>query len=226
MMNCSKCGNEPQETDMFGWKCTSCDKVYSAKLSYLRTIQERKKSGNSPLMKCKECGEPLDNGEEMIIWKCSCGNAQIGILEDYVEKISSGVTSNLISCPDCGYKVSKRAEKCPHCGCPLSEMITSGVVKIKLPRTEQMADGLVGLLSSKVTSITSGGKTLWIGKHGETASFTIDEPTPIVIYLGGWGNPVKGTVEPKKRYELIQDYGFHLFATFRLSEVDIIDSGM
>ena len=132
----------------------------------------------------------------------------------------------LIKCPECGREISDKAAACPNCGCPLSEMITSGVVKIKLPRTEQMADGFMGLLASKTASISSRGKTLWSGKHGETASFTIDEPTPIVIDLGTWGNPVEGTVEPKKRYELVQDYGFHLKATFRLSEVDTIDSGM
>ena len=77
-------------------------------------------------------------------------------------------------------------------------MVTSGVVKIKLPITEQIADGWVGLFSSKDASISSKGKTLWNGKHGETASFTIDEPTPIYIDLGTWGNPVEGTVEPRK----------------------------
>ena len=37
---------------------------------------------------------------------------------------------------------------------------------------------------------------------------------------------LEGTVEPRKKYELVQDYGFHIKATFRLSEVDTIDSGM
>lgn len=80
----------------------------------------------------------------------------------------------LIKCPDCGREVSDKANACPNCGCPLSEMVTSGVVKIKLPRTEQMADGWVGLFASKDASISSKGKTIWNGKHGETASFTID----------------------------------------------------
>lgn len=132
----------------------------------------------------------------------------------------------LIKCPECGKEISDKASACPNCGCPLSEMVTSGIVKIKLPRTEQIADGWIGLFSSKEASISSGGKRIWSGKHGETASFTINEPTSIVINLGTWGNSVEGIVEPKKRYELIQDYGFHMKATFRLSEVDTIDSGM
>lgn len=28
-------------------------------------------------------------------------------------------SSRLVSCPDCGKSVSKRANQCPHCGCPL-----------------------------------------------------------------------------------------------------------
>lgn len=32
------------------------------------------------------------------------------------------VNPNLLTCPDCGRKVSKHAECCPECGCPVSEM--------------------------------------------------------------------------------------------------------
>lgn len=116
-MKCSKCGNEPQETDKLVWKCTSCGKAYRVKLSYLRKLQEKKNSsGVASLLKCKECGEPLDNGNEQIYWKCSCGNVQSGKLGEYGEttKISN---PNLIKCPECGReKVSKTAEMCPDCG--------------------------------------------------------------------------------------------------------------
>ena len=30
--------------------------------------------------------------------------------------------SNLLTCPDCGQTVSRRADACPNCGCPISEM--------------------------------------------------------------------------------------------------------
>lgn len=33
-------------------------------------------------------------------------------------------------------------------------------------------------------------------------------------------------MNPKHKYELVQDFGFHMKATFRLSEVDVIDSGL
>ena len=131
----------------------------------------------------------------------------------------------LIKCMECGKEISNKATTCPYCGCPLAEMSPVGIVKIKLPRTEQISGGWVGLLSSKDVYISSNSNILWRGKHGQTATFTIDEPSNIIINLGTWGNPVNGIVYPRKKYELIQDYGFHMKATFKLSEVDIIDSG-
>lgn len=132
----------------------------------------------------------------------------------------------LIKCPECNKEISNMAVACPNCGCPIANASKSGVVKIKMPRTEQIADGWIGLFSSKAVSITANGHTVWEGKHGETASFSIDEPTQIVINLGTWGNPVEGTINPKHKYELVQDFGLHMKATFRLSEVDVIDSGL
>lgn len=132
----------------------------------------------------------------------------------------------LINCMECGREISDKATTCPFCGCPISEMSTVGVVKIKLPRTQQIAAGWVGLFSSKEATISSNDKVLWSGKHGETATFTVDGVTPITVDLGTWGNPVDGYVSPRKKYELVQDYGFHWKATFRLSEVDVIDSGI
>ena len=132
----------------------------------------------------------------------------------------------LIKCIECSKEISDKASTCPHCGCPISEMSTVGIVKIKLPRTQQISGGWVGLFSSKEASISSNGKILWKGKHGETATFNVDNTIPITIDLGTWCNPIKGFVSPRKKYELVEDYGIHLFATFRLSEVDMIDSGI
>lgn len=87
MMNCNKCGNEPKETDKLAWKCTSCGKAYGVKLSYLHKLIEKKDTVNTAsLLKCKECGEYLDNNNEKIFWKCSCGNVQCGELSDYRDR--------------------------------------------------------------------------------------------------------------------------------------------
>lgn len=129
----------------------------------------------------------------------------------------------LIKCPECGKEISDRANACPSCGCPLSEIVTSGEVRIKMPNN--IVEGWVGLFSSRNATITSShGKVLWKGQHGENAGFTIDKPTQITINLGGWANEVSGTVYPKKKYALVQDAGVHMLATFRMTEVDVIDA--
>lgn len=129
----------------------------------------------------------------------------------------------MIKCEECGKEISDKAKVCPNCGCPLDQMQIGGTVRVKMPNN--VADGFAALLSSKNCFIRiKDGNCIWKGKLGENASFEIDKPTDIVIELGALGNPVSGTVEPRKKYTLIQDTGFHMFATFRLSEVDIIDS--
>lgn len=129
----------------------------------------------------------------------------------------------LIKCPECGKEISDKASSCPNCGCPLSEMVTSGTVRIKMPNN--IVEGWVGLFSSRSATVTdSHGKVLWKGQHGENASFTIDEPTQITINLGGWANEVSGIVYPKKKYSLVQDMGVHMLATYRITEVDVIDA--
>jgi len=129
----------------------------------------------------------------------------------------------LIKCPECCKEISDKANTCPNCGCPLSELMTGGIVRIKIPNNIVL--GWVGLFSSRKALVKDeNGVVLWEGKHGENASFNIDEPTNILIELGGWANPVYARVEPKRKYSLVQDMGVHMLATFRLTEVDLIDS--
>ena len=129
----------------------------------------------------------------------------------------------LIKCPDCGQDVSDKAKVCIHCGCPLAEIDPSGPVRIKMPNN--VSTGFASLLSAKQATVyDSRQKVLWRGKHGENASFTISEPTKITIDLGGWANPLECTVTPKRKYTLVQDLGVHMLATYRITEVDVIDS--
>ncbi len=43
----------------------------------------------------------------------------------FSSRVSKPKPSNLISCPDCDASISKRAVVCPHCGCPIAEIIAS-----------------------------------------------------------------------------------------------------
>lgn len=129
----------------------------------------------------------------------------------------------LIKCPECGKEISDSAKTCPNCGYPIADSLPGGIVRIKMPNN--VVEGLVGLFSSRTAKVsTTDGTELWSGKHGENASFSIDSPTEISIDLGGWANSVTGTVYPKKKYSLVQDMGVHMLATYRLTEVDFIDS--
>lgn len=88
-MKCSKCGSLPKESDQLAWRCNSCKKVYRVSLKNIRGFAEKKQGGiTKPLLKCKECGAPLDDGNETIAWKCSCGNVQKGKLGDYKEEFN------------------------------------------------------------------------------------------------------------------------------------------
>lgn len=128
----------------------------------------------------------------------------------------------LIQCYECGKQVSDKAGACPNCGCPLADARKTREVRVQLPNTQQISGGWVGLLSSKSAAIEAGSKTLWQGRHGQTASFEIDAPTEVAVNLGTWANPVVGTVKPGMRYQLVQDFGVHLKATYTLTEIDMI----
>lgn len=129
----------------------------------------------------------------------------------------------LIKCPECGKEISNKAKACIHCGCPLDEINPSGTVRIKMPNN--VVKGFAGLFSERnATIINNKGDILWEGQHGENASFVINEPTQIFINLGSWANEVSGTVYPKKKYSLVQDLGVHWLATYRITEVDVIDA--
>lgn len=128
----------------------------------------------------------------------------------------------LIKCPDCGKEISSRAKSCPNCGCPIAEANSEGEVKIKIPNVPL---GILGAVSSRqATIVTEDDVTVWMGEHGQTATFWIEKPTNITIDIGGWCNTIKGRVEPNKKYNCVQDLGIHWKGTYRLSEVEMIDS--
>ena len=134
-MKCSKCGNVPQESDQFAWRCNSCKKAYKVSLKNMQDLVERKQSGiTKSLLKCKECGNPLDDGNETIAWKCSCGNVEARNLKSFFPNYGAVteeiiISSNLVKCPDCGKEISRKAKSCPNCGCPINQKNISKIFK-------------------------------------------------------------------------------------------------
>ena len=71
MMKCGKCGKEVDKSMLIAWKCTSCGKAYKSNLDKVMQLAEKKRVvGSVALLKCKNCGSNLDNGNEHIYWKC------------------------------------------------------------------------------------------------------------------------------------------------------------
>ena len=133
----------------------------------------------------------------------------------------------LTTCPDCGKQVSDKAPTCPNCGCPIATTRKSNRVMIALPSTNVLSGGgLASAFIKRDASVSASGRTLWTGHHGETAIFDVTGPTKVTVELGSMANPTVGNAEPGRKYQLVQDLGFHWKAVFRLTEVDVIDSGM
>lgn len=134
-MKCSKCGSLPKESDQFAWRCNSCKKVYRVSLKNIRGFAEKKQSGiTETLLKCKECGAQLDDGNETIAWKCSCGNVQKGKLGDYVDEnmedgnegavvknVPDNINPRLIKCSNCGREIEEDVLLCSNCGCTVKK---------------------------------------------------------------------------------------------------------
>ncbi len=134
---------------------------------------------------------------------------------------------SLTKCPKCYKEIPYNANCCPNCGCSLPETITTDTVIIKIPK--KIAVGFFGhFYSGKAEVTSSDGTILWQGLYGENASFTISEPTRIIIDLGVTANQVLGVVYPRKKYSLIQDRNVHMnahmLATYRLCDVGYINA--
>ncbi len=68
--------------------------------------------------------------------------------ENIRQEKSNTTISKLISCPDCGKGVSRRAVSCPNCGCPIS-VVTAQIPKTIEPKTiepETMEPGVGEIL--------------------------------------------------------------------------------
>lgn len=129
MIRCSKCNGMPKEHDIIGWKCNSCGKAFQVTKEQLHSLLVKKEtSPGKSFFKCPSCGGILDDGNESIAWKCSCGHVTMGKLMDFeedeeveekeevIEVVSNISKGHLIECPECGKEISSKAKKCVHCG--------------------------------------------------------------------------------------------------------------
>ena len=116
-MRCSKCGKEISDDIIIAWKCNSCGKALKGMKSQLQNLLIKKKlNSQKPLLKCPTCKNDLDDGNERIFWKCSCGNVNEGKLKEFEEEIENSPNNNLIKCSQCGREISNKAKRCVHCG--------------------------------------------------------------------------------------------------------------
>lgn len=85
----------------------------------------------------------------------------------------------LIKCPECGKEVSDKAKSCIHCDCPLEELRTDGIVKIKMPLNIAGSLNIFGSFNICIITDIKTGKELWSGKHGQIAEFHLSKTTKI-----------------------------------------------
>ena len=120
----------------------------------------------------------------------------------------------LISCPECGKKVSSSAKVCPDCGYPIAQC--SSKVKIKI------AEGLLGTV--KVWD-ANAKCVLATCKCGEIVEIDIKRETLISFSWGlGKMQPNLNTLmKPGEKYELCSVNTF-FSSKFIVRKIDVIDS--
>lgn len=91
----------------------------------------------------------------------------------------------LIKCPECGRKVSDRAQTCPSCGAPIADAAGPGLVTLKTIHPWLNKHRIVNSLNNpKLGILVNGYEKAEIG-YNAAAQFTIDGPSTIHIVLKG-----------------------------------------
>ena len=124
----------------------------------------------------------------------------------------------IIKCIDCGKDISDKAKICIHCGCPIEEEKTNGLVRIKMPQPEAF------FTAAEITDIN--GNVLWSGKLGQVAEFYLDEKTTVIINCGSLTKPFEAEIDPKgnPKFAVVLQGGIHWKSHYMLNRVDFIDS--
>ena len=124
----------------------------------------------------------------------------------------------LITCPECGRKVSDMAAACPDCGYPIKSLRTDGKVRIS---------NKVSMVGSWKIMDYNTREPLWTGKPSQVAVFQISKPTEIYM---AWGinsgkKPAKKqpvyTIRANKVYEFVE--GHSIFTDPQLNEMGTLD---
>lgn len=141
MNQCPNCGIPLSDNDIIIWKCQKCGKEHRIKFYKIREIYKTKnKTGNSEktVLKCRECGIGMDNGNEKLSFKCKeCGEIIKGNLKYFVSdnvdikyrwneeheknEVITVNTGSIIVCPECGETINNIVDICPKCGYPIKK---------------------------------------------------------------------------------------------------------
>ncbi len=204
---CTKCNNLELQEEISGqYRCSSCGEML---LPLKKTADEWNNCSESDMMSI------IENAKNPV------GLKKPSFLNTPVTD-NNADNSNMMNCPDCGSRISKRATSCPNCGCPIASEKNKGKIRLKLG----MYGGVGG---TQDVSIKSGENTIWTGSSGQIAEFEVTEPTEIeVTYemnLMHYGGTVTGLIDPEKgnKYAVSIRAGvFKTVLTFQI--VDFIDS--
>lgn len=129
-MRCNNCGNDILENAIIAWKCNSCDKAFKVTKEQLQNLIMKKMfDQEKSFLKCPTCKSEMDDGNENIVWKCTCGTLNKARLKDFEETEDIlPINSSLINCPNCGMSISSKAKKCVHCGELFYQKQSTGIV--------------------------------------------------------------------------------------------------
>ncbi|MBR6046261.1 MAG: zinc ribbon domain-containing protein [Ruminococcus sp.] len=129
----------------------------------------------------------------------------------------------LIKCPECGTSVSSEAPTCVRCGYPLKQ---NTVVSINTT-VQNPPPG--GVPRTKVTVKRSNdGELIWQGKVGDIITINCKSGAMVVdIKIHGFfSSAQKGlmqvTIQPGKKYQIINTPGVFFPTHFSLAETDIL----
>lgn len=131
----------------------------------------------------------------------------------------------IIKCPECGKEISDKAKSCIHCGYPIEDINTAGIIKVKVSALKAPT----GFSGNQKVSIFAGCATLWEGQVGEVAELHIETATEITVKyhmsLMHYGGECSGVIDPakSKKYNVAARQGI-MSTKLVLQPVDVFDA--